>query len=160
MCSQEGNICMAKSQFSRLCLDFLGSGSSFSEASYKPSFLPDEELKHLVLKVNSPWPRPVRPCGLLLLWPFHPNKHLNFFPMFIMQAADGFLFVVGCDRGKIVFVSESVAKILNYSRVMFPHLLLCLQQLKSWSDCFVQNHNWATKSALVQKKKSFSILCQ
>ncbi|XP_077357187.1 basic helix-loop-helix ARNT-like protein 2 isoform X1 [Festucalex cinctus] len=59
-----------------------GSGSVFADAACKPSILPHDDLKHLLLRV-----------------------------------ADGFLLVVSCDRAKILFISESVCKILNFSKV-------------------------------------------
>jgi aryl hydrocarbon receptor nuclear translocator len=74
---------------------FLGTGNTNAEGSYKPSFLTDQELKHLIL-----------------------------------EAANGFLFVVSCDTGRLLYAADSILPVLNFAQVCTS--FVCVTRLKSF----------------------------
>ncbi|GAU93608.1 hypothetical protein RvY_05527 [Ramazzottius varieornatus] len=64
-----------------------GTGNTSSEGAFKPQFLTDQELKHLIL-----------------------------------EAADGFLFIVACDApARILYLSDSATAVLNQAHAEWTH---------------------------------------
>lgn len=53
----------------------------------------------------------------------------------MFQAAEGFVFVVGCDRGRILYVSESVSQTLNYSQVPSYSQLFPFSRFETHRQC-------------------------
>ncbi|KAF5912578.1 hypothetical protein HPG69_004250, partial [Diceros bicornis minor] len=95
-----------------------GMTNSHAGHTYRPSFIQDNELRHLILKFrvmkveadDSHFPK----YGAKLIFN---AKLLTLSNALISDTtAEGFLLVVGCERGKILFVSKSVSKILNYDQ--------------------------------------------
>lgn len=106
------NVYSAPSQIACLLVYLAGTSSAFTDTTYKPSILPHDDLRQLLLRVGvSVRSHMLRfDCTSMCLLTL--SVCLS-----VYQAADGFLLVVSCDRAKILFTSESVSKILHFSRV-------------------------------------------
>ena len=72
-----------------------------------PSFLTDQELKHL-----------------------------------IMEAANGFLFVLSCEDSRVIYVSDSIYPVLNVSQVFFNLFFFVGEHLGSSSFRVLSCHRF------------------
>lgn len=93
-------------------------GDPHCTSDYKPGFLTDDELKQLVVEV----------CLVFNL--------LLFFSFFLslLQAANGFMMIISCDKACILFVSDTISDVLHEPSVRYSHVIV--------SHVIVLQENW------------------
>lgn len=85
-----------------------GPVNSYTEGHYKAPFLSNQDLKNLITRVSRIY------FMYSVIYKLHCCSMLYLCNKTIVQAAEGFVFAVSCDHGKILYISKSVTQVLNY----------------------------------------------
>lgn len=132
-----------------------GTSSAFTDTTCKPSIMPYDDLRHLLLGVASL----IQQC---LIWFDYVHTCICLLTCLLCmcQTANGFLLIVRCDRAKILFVSESVSKILNFSKVSFTSVTTNIRKQGKVAEllfCFEWEEYTTDKTSRYMRKATGNI---